>query len=1431
MKGDVKLWIFGFFMIALAITLFSIQFFKPGLIDESFDDLVEGSITFSNGVLSTEFLTKRMVFGKDYISKDAGIAQGTFVFNVKNPLTDKQAKVTYSFINFLNFVKDYKVEERCVGCGEVINTTLVCDEEKFFDGNATEIIKTNCVEDRGVLKTYDLWQTRGDDKHSITLEPLEETQVKITAWWNESSLIRKVKIDVVPHFKYTKSDSSKVDMARDEWTLWQTDDDNLIVWMDCENDLDDRANGGNQAADNTFTDGGDISFTDGGYGDGKFCELDSDDFMSYPRGDYWLGASVNNTGLDQTDYSICHWVNTSSAGNVRHSFGDITPGTDKYGLFYSIFPNMGVSHNDNNVNMGYDPTSDIQNVPLAYVCLVYDKSITTATLYIDGVYKANGTVLEQTTEDTFTFWINADLGGVTGAANYDEITLWNKTLTGEDTLDLFNAGGVPAAAPIGPTCSVADTNITVDENSGTWVLDANMSEAINISCFDVEGDALFYDITTQSGAGIFSLVMNDVLQFTTSVNTSGVALVTINVSDGITGDVTVDANVTVTAVNNAPWWDNTDNDSYNFNNFPGYHPLVFGDIKVFFRDVEDDKNPDNVTNSVNESSADCFMDTPNNFTVFCSADGFTGGRLIISVTGEDSGGLTADMSFEININQPPSVPTVTAPAADIYQGNITLSWDASVSPQGDEIAFYNVTLNASTIENVQEIVLTNVTSYSWDTREYPDANDLLITVEACDNNSLCNADGGNLFSINNTPHWDPIGNSTATNISSNFGKQAVLDNASQYFRDFFDDQTPSTILISTNESGMACTVETNFSIFCTPTVFVGDYIMILNGTNSVANSSFESFEGLVINDPPTIPTDISPEDNHLNDTLSLNLSCLGSTDPQNDTIFYDFYGDTNINPSTLVCLNTGGGCLWNYTITNVLHYWYCQSNDTTENSTPITTRSIRTETWDVIDVNQTSPATGLEGESVVISKNISYNEIRYKDINSRLNTSWPPFTYTPVKNGYDNYTEFIVTLDLPSVTTDTEHYFKWDTNLTYLNDSTFVNSSYNGSITVENIFSIENCTGNSTDAVAANFSFRQENTLQEFNFLENDSGVSLDVTFIIYKDDISINTTTSYSLKNQTYFTLCIPEGKEYLSLAQIDYIKDSFDKRQYYFVNQTLNNQTDNISLYLLEISLGSGITINVEDKQGNPIENAYIYVYKYDSGTDELFLISMGLTNADGQEYLFLRKFDTFYKFEVRKDGVLQYADTIQRKISDDSIILRTGAISLKDLLDNFDTISFSLYNTTDTIVLEYSDSGTLASQYCLTVYKSNSSDDAYVCEICLTAKTGVITCDTTGDDGLYIANAWATINPDFPFATLIVDKIKELITGFGKTGLFGSFLIILTLGCIGVYIGRVYSVVVGILVGLFISKMLGMLQMNYGTFMGFLILGIIISIYAKD
>lgn len=686
------------------------------------------------------------------------------------------------------------------------------------------------------------------------------------------------------------------------------------------------------------------------------------------------------------------------------------------------------------------------------------------------------------------------------------------------------------------------------------------------------------------------------------------------------------------------------------------------------------------------------------------------------------------------------------------------------------------------------------------------------------------------YSTPTNPYWESISNTSY--VIAYEGSYQNIDNMSLFFRDDNEDYSPKNITFSINNTDVKCIMDTsnNFTLFCDPDSSRGVFSITINGTNNYGLSNVTSFE-IRSNQPPTIPTLISPEEHSLNDTTVLNLSCDGSTDPNGDTIYYDYAIDVGYSDS--ICLNVGTECLWNDSTPNSINTWTCRANNTYTNSTSITTRTIRTETWDVINLTNNTISYGYEGESVNLYSNITWNEIRYKSITGLLNFSGT--YYTPTITDYNNYTEMVYTLSLPETSDDTTKLYNWMINLTYHNNSIFENNTYYGEIINKKLYFEGNCTAvNASQSLAVNFSFWSENTNTEFHLLHddaNESGAEIQATITVYKNNIDANDTQVFDEVNITNFGICIPKDEEFKSMMHMDYIEASYDKRQHYFYQTDLNNVTQQTPLYLLDISLGDGISITVKDSSGDYVSDAYIYIYRYYPATNEYKLVSIGHTDELGKDYLYLRKFDVFYKFEVWKAGSKLYEDTINRKIEDDILTITTTYDTIGELLDTFEGISYTLTNTSDNIILTYSDNSTTVSEYCLTVYKWNSSDVGYICNTCLTTKSGTITCDTSDYDGIYVANAWAKINPNKPFATLIVEKIVSIITDFGKTGLFAAFLIILTLGCLGLWMGKVSTTVIGTLLGILISVFLGFLEMSYTAYLGIVIAGIVVIAFAKD
>lgn len=603
------------------------------------------------------------------------------------------------------------------------------------------------------------------------------------------------------------------------------------------------------------------------------------------------------------------------------------------------------------------------------------------------------------------------------------------------------------------------------------------------------------------------------------------------------------------------------------------------------------------------------------------------------------------------------------------------------------------------------------------------------------------------------------------------------------------------------------------------------------------NQKVEDAQFRLGSSPPTIPTTQTPANNSNVTTGVQTITCTGSTDPDGDTIYVQFVGDeNNDNPSTLLQNTTSTSYAWSMSPL-ASYYWKCRACDVNGGCSAYTEIiGFNNNNQNIYNVTQDGPGTAIEGETTNFGLNFTYNTQRYSAVTTKLNMGGQNYTATTGTN-LDLTTNY-VNAPIAEVSQNTTVEALWFIELTYLNGSKRLDTSLGYNISVSNIYFSEGCTGNTTDALAINFSFWDENNLAEFTYGANDSKVDLDATFTVYKDNININDTRSFSLTNITDFQLCIPQGLELTTRGQIDYVKDDYDKRQFFYYDKTLNNQTQNESLYLLEISLATGITFVIEDGSGTEIADAYIYVDRYDTGTDTYKLVAMGLTDEDGEDYIFLRKFDVEYRVRIEEAGVQTYIDPNNRKISssDNTVRIRTSEATLSGVINQFKTISYTLVNDTTNVIFTYSDSSSSASEYCLTVYKANSTNDGFICETCLTTNTGTITCDISDYDGTYIATAWVSINPKSPIAQIVIDRIDSIWsdTDFGKTGLFGAFLIILTLGCIGAWMGKVSTTIGMTLLGVFLCMMLGF--MTFGTantyvFMGLLACGLALIFWSRS
>jgi len=405
--------------------------------------------------------------------------------------------------------------------------------------------------------------------------------------------------------------------------------------------------------------------------------------------------------------------------------------------------------------------------------------------------------------------------------------------------------------------------------------------------------------------------------------------------------------------------------------------------------------------------------------------------------------------------------------------------------------------------------------------------------------------------------------------------------------------------------------------------------------------------------------------------------------------------------------------------------------------------------------------------------------------------------------------------------------FFWNFTFYYLNGTILYNNLTDTYTQTLNKITFFDCNvSNASQVIAINFTPNLEVGDTPANFTFDFEG-----TFILYTNDTSINTTKTYDLDQISNVQFCIDPDKIYQIEAMVEYTNTSYGLRNYYFANATVSNITQNISLYLLESSLDDPITVSVVDGVGDEVPNVYIHVQRYYVGEDNYKLVAMGRTDEDGEDLIYLQKNLAWYKFSLVLNGVTEYLDTVARKLTEDDLELNIEAESLADYMQEQEGISYNLYNTSEHIVLTFTNPSGSSFTNCLRVFRKNATSEGWVCNTCLSTATGTISCLIGNDTGVYFASFTSSGSPERPLADLILERVRGIITGLGKTGLFGAFFIVLTLGLIGAWIGKVSTTVIFTIMGLLTTKVLGLLTISWYYMMAITIVGIIIIVLSKS
>lgn len=440
-------------------------------------------------------------------------------------------------------------------------------------------------------------------------------------------------------------------------------------------------------------------------------------------------------------------------------------------------------------------------------------------------------------------------------------------------------------------------------------------------------------------------------------------------------------------------------------------------------------------------------------------------------------------------------------------------------------------------------------------------------------------------------------------------------------------------------------------------------------------------------------------------------------------------------------------------------------------------------TWNYLtfENNRTFDATAYETDSHTFILNLSYNASLFSP---RVTLEYAGTNYSTTNVGSGNEGLFMTTLSTPIISTSSNKTFYWNIGTIYSNSTT---PSSNQSL---DFIKFQLC-NNTYNVSALNFTFRDEQTGALINATTN--ATNMLVSFRYWLGDGTSYRNYSYqTLSNTTSntYSFCLyPLDKTLKIDMDMEYSATDYAERIYAFRNYSVNNQTQNISLYVLLSSEATKFTIILK-KGTDYFSEALVDVYKYFVGEGIYKKVMSGVTN-DAGSFIGYLGLDQTYKFIPTKEGVI-YSESIKQascSASPCEIEIQVEEVILDPYSDFYEyfaqNIEYDLdYNLTSKLVtLTFLDTLGTAQYWRLWVYQSNYANDTLItiCDEKSYSVSGTLNCNFTGYRGDIITKVYISRSPE---------KLVEIITFLnqtasdilGLTGILASIILIVVITLTG-------------------------------------------------
>jgi len=544
-----------------------------------------------------------------------------------------------------------------------------------------------------------------------------------------------------------------------------------------------------------------------------------------------------------------------------------------------------------------------------------------------------------------------------------------------------------------------------------------------------------------------------------------------------------------------------------------------------------------------------------------------------------------------------------------------------------------------------------------------------------------------------------------------------------------------------------------------------------------------------------------------NDTKTVNVSFWGMTDYYNLTL-YDQTVTSNSSNSIQ------GSVYQAYICFNASEYASAASvvaNNFTIGSTIRTScfnltaasHNVMAQKTDWHDKNQTFTVSALDNTTTYTVKNMTYTNLTIYVVDRATGVHLTGYTI--------NFTSLNHTGWAGDGASSVTNYTFDLINNTY--NVTVDMPGYSATNTTKDV----NVAGNTTYT----FYLHKSNSLNFTIYKETTNTLLTGVTISI--DIIQSNQTSNLSTTNGILYVTGLSSGE--LEIRYAD--NASVYGGRVYFVTMT-NNTFQDVRLYLLNSTLGTLITFDVVDQNGQDLEGAIIKAQRFYPAENLYRTVAMTKSNFEGQGSIDLVKKITqanvFYKFLVEVNNSTKEDTTATEILAN---ILYFTIDVLEDIFTSYDGIGDVEYNLTySNTTLQFSfvwnDLTGLVREGCLKVIEHTPLKETLICNDCTESTSATLLCNITDTGNLFKAVGLIetlTNNSLYVVATESWSFDTKYLT-FGAFGVFIAFLFIMTLAGVGMW-NPVVAVVLS-LVGLVFSVIIGLVNFTYISIVALVIVG---------